>query len=158
MRETSDLVKHVRRSHVASLAGRVGRLEHVVALVVDVLEGVEHSRPRDVPVKRGEVVAVDPVVQVKVEKPVPALRHRLAGALDLDERVHLVVVPRVSDIDHHPESVGAHLVHESRVVGEVLPVLDGQLDRGALQLVEHLVDALLRRLLRLEVAHHDSGS
>ena len=81
LRETSDLVKHVRRSYVAALAGRVGRLEHVVALVVDVLEGVEHSRPRDVPVKRGEVVAVDPVVQVKVEQPVSALRHRLAGPL-----------------------------------------------------------------------------
>ena len=67
LRETSDLVKHVRRSYVASLAGRVGRLEHVVALVVDVLEGIEHSRPCDVPVKRGEVVAIDPVVQVKVE-------------------------------------------------------------------------------------------
>ena len=37
LREACDLVEHVRRSYVPALSGRVGRLEHVVALVVDVL-------------------------------------------------------------------------------------------------------------------------
>ena len=83
-----------------------------------------------------------------------ALGERLARTVGLDEGVHAVVVAGVAYVDDHAEAVGAYLVNEGHVVEQVLAVLVGEPDCGAVELLQHAFNRAPGLVGGAEVADH----